>query len=218
MAFLEMLIRRPIVAFVCNMLLVVIGLAAFFNLPIAEYPAISLPEVTINTTYQGADAALMEAEITTPIEQVLTGIEGLLYYTSTSTQGTSLITVTLEMGSDVGVAATLLQNRVSQASSNFPSAALPPVVMTGAAVPQIYLTLSSESASLEELTAIYNIGLMNTLQIVDGVMQINNFGNTYGMRLWIDPSEACGARSDADRGVQCHPGPECCPGCRGLSE
>ncbi|MCH2133395.1 MAG: efflux RND transporter permease subunit [Phycisphaerales bacterium] len=189
MAFLEMLIRRPIVAFVCNMLLVVIGLAAFVQLPVAEYPAISLPEVTINTAYQGADASLMEAEITTPIEQVLTGIEGILYYTSTSTQGTSLITVTLEMGSDVGVAATLLQNRVSQASSNFPEDALPPVVMTGAAVPQIYLTLSSETASLEELTAVYNIGLMNTLQIVDGVMQINNFGNDYGMRLWIDPAK-----------------------------
>ncbi|MCH2152911.1 MAG: efflux RND transporter permease subunit, partial [Phycisphaerales bacterium] len=95
MAVLEMLIRRPIVAFVCNMLLIVFGVAAYVNLPIAEYPAISLPEITINTSYQGADAALMEAEITTPIEQVLSGVEGIIYYTSTSTQGTSLITVTL---------------------------------------------------------------------------------------------------------------------------
>ena len=189
MAVLEMLIRRPIVAFVCNMLLIVFGVAAYVNLPIAEYPAISLPEITINTTYQGADAALMEAEITTPIEQVLSGVEGIIYYTSTSTQGTSLITVTLEMGADVGIAATLLQNRVSQASSNFPSEALPPVVMTGAAVPQIYLTLASKTATLQELTAVYDIGLMNTLQNLDGVMQINNFGNPYGMRLWIDPAK-----------------------------
>ena len=102
MAFLELLIRRPIVAFVCNMLLVVVGVIAFYLLPISQYPSISLPEVTISTTYQGADASLMEAEITSPIEQVLTGIEGIIYYTSTSTQSTSVITVTLEMGTDSG--------------------------------------------------------------------------------------------------------------------
>ena len=128
MAFLELLIRRPIVAFVCNMLLVVVGVIAFYLLPISQYPSISLPEVTISTTYQGADASLMEAEITSPIEQVLTGIEGIIYYTSTSTQSTSVITVTLEMGTDSGLVASLIQNRVSQASSYFPEAALPPVV------------------------------------------------------------------------------------------
>ena len=189
MAFLEMLIRRPIVAFVFNMLLVVIGVAAYFTLPVAQYPAITLPEVTVTTTYQGADAQLMEAEITTPIEQVMTGVEGVIYFTSTSTQGESVITVTLEMGSDVGVAASLIQNRVSQATSNFPADALPPVVVTAASTPQIYMCLASETASLQELTAIYNEGLINTLNNIDGVDQIMTFENSYALRLWLDPAK-----------------------------
>lgn len=192
MAFLEMLIRRPIVAFVCNMLLVVVGVIAFYLLPISQYPSISLPEVTISTTYQGADASLMEAEITTPIEQVLTGIEGIIYYTSTSTQSTSAITVTLEMGSDSGLVASLIQNRVSQASSYFPPAALPPVVASASSTPQIYMALASETVSLPELTAVYNSALLNTLNNVDGVNQIEVFDNPYAMRLWIDPAKLAG--------------------------
>ncbi|MDG2423191.1 MAG: efflux RND transporter permease subunit [Phycisphaerales bacterium] len=189
MAFLEMLIRRPIVAFVFNMLLVVIGVAAYFQLPVAQYPAISLPEITITTTYQGADAQLMEAEITTPIEQVMTGVEGVIYFTSTSTQGESVITVTMEMGSDVGVAASLIQNRVSQATSNFPAAALPPIVVTAASTPQIYMCLASKTASLQELTAVYNQGLVNTLNNIDGVDQIMTFDNPYAIRMWVDPAK-----------------------------
>ncbi|MBG84740.1 MAG: multidrug transporter AcrB [Phycisphaerae bacterium] len=192
MALLELLIRRPIVAFVCNILLVVIGVIAFYLLPISQYPAISLPEVTISTTYQGADASLMEAEITTPIEQVLTGIEGIVYYTSTSTQGTSVITVTLEMGTDSGVVASLIQNRVSQASSYFPASALPPVVASASSTPQIYMALTSKTASLPELTAVYNSNLLNTLNNVDGVNQIEVFDNPYAMRLWIDPAKLAG--------------------------
>ena len=182
MAFLEMLIRRPIVAFVFNMLLVVIGVAAYFTLAISQYPAISLPEVTVTTTYQGADAELMEAEITTPIEQVMTGIEGVIYFTSTSTQGESVITVTLAMGTDAGVAASLIQNRVSQATSNFPAAALPPVVVSAASTPQIYMALTSSVASLQELTAVYNQGLVNTLNNINGVDEIMVFDNAYAMR------------------------------------
>lgn len=192
MAFLELLIRRPIVAFVCNMLLVVVGVIAFYLLPISQYPSISLPEVTISTTYQGADASLMEAEITSPIEQVLTGIEGIIYYTSTSTQSTSVITVTLEMGTDSGLVASLIQNRVSQASSYFPEAALPPVVASASSTPQIYMALSSKTASLPELTSVYNTTLLNTLNNIDGVNQIEVFDNPYAMRLWIDPAKLAG--------------------------
>ncbi|MEE2906554.1 MAG: efflux RND transporter permease subunit [Planctomycetota bacterium] len=189
MAFLEILIRRPIVAFVINMLLIVVGVAAYFTLGVSQYPSIALPEVTVTTTYQGADAELMEAEITTPIEQVLTGIEDVIYFTSTSTQGVSVITVTLAMGSDVGVAASLIQNRVSQATSNFPADALPPVVVSAASTPQIYLALRSNTASLQELTAVYNKGLLNTLNNIDGIDQIMTFDNSYAMRLWIDPAK-----------------------------
>lgn len=176
-------------AFVFNMLLIVIGVAAYFTLAVAQYPAISLPEVTVTTTYQGADAELMEAEITTPIEQVMTGIEGVIYFTSTSTQGESVITVTLEMGSDVGVAASLIQNRVSQATSNFPVDALPPIVVSAASTPQIYMALTSSAATLQELTAVYNQGLVNTLNNIDGIDQIMVFDNSYAMRLWIDPAK-----------------------------
>ena len=192
MAFLELLIRRPIVAFVCNILLVVLGVIAFYLLPLSQYPNISRPEVTITTTYQGADASLMEAEITTTIEQVLNGIEGIVYYTSTSTQGTSLITITLEMGTDSGVVASLIQNRVSQASSYFPEAALPPIVTSASSTPQIYMALTSKTASLAELTAVFKSNLFNTLNNVDGVNQIEVFDNHYAMRLWIDPAKLAG--------------------------
>ena len=117
----QLFIRRPILATVCSLVIMLAGLVAIPTLPIARYPELTPPTVTVTAFYNGANAQAVESSVTTPLEQAINGIEGMLYMTSSSTNsGFSTITVVFEMGRDADLAAVEVQNRVNQALGRMP--------------------------------------------------------------------------------------------------
>lgn len=115
-------IRRPVFAWVIAIIIVLFGVLSINNLPVAQYPDVAPPQITIEATYTGASAETLESSVTQVIEQQLTGLDGLLYFSSTSTASTgqSKITVTFEQGTDPDIAQVQVQNKVQQAESRLP--------------------------------------------------------------------------------------------------
>src|SRR5688500_15877388 len=119
--FSDLFIRRPILATVCSMLIIIAGLVAIPQLPIARYPELAPPAVTVSAIFTGANAQAVESAVTTPLEQAINGVEGMRYIQSSSTNsGASQITVTFDVGRDSDLAAIDVQNRVNQALGRLP--------------------------------------------------------------------------------------------------
>src|SRR5205085_6844647 len=119
--FSDIFIRRPILATVCSVLILLGGAIAIPNLPIGRYPELAPPSVTVGAFYTGANAQAVESAVTTPLESVINGVEGMTYMTSASTNsGISSITVTFEVGRDPDLAAVDVQNRVNSALGRLP--------------------------------------------------------------------------------------------------
>lgn len=115
-------INRPIFAIVLSIFITIIGVTAAFNLPVAQYPQISPPTVSISTAYQGANAEVIDQTVAQIIEQQVNGVEGMSYMSSTSTDsGSYSLSVQFESGTDADTAAVQTQNRVSEATSSLPS-------------------------------------------------------------------------------------------------
>src|SRR5690349_24097207 len=120
--FSSLFIRRPILATVCSLMIILAGAIAIPTLPIARYPDLTPPAVTVSAFYTGANAQAVESAVTTPLEQVINGVEGMRYITSSSTNsGASTITVTFDIGRDPDLAAVDVQNRVNQALGRMPA-------------------------------------------------------------------------------------------------
>src|ERR687895_2961351 len=120
--FANTFIRRPILASVCSLVLILAGAVAIPTMPVAQYPALAPPQITVTAFYTGANAQEVETAVTTPLEQAINGVEGMLYMTSTSTNsGASTITVTFDVTRDQDVAAVDVQNRVNQALGRMPA-------------------------------------------------------------------------------------------------
>ena len=117
----DVFIRRPVLSTVCSLLIILAGVVAIPTLPIARFPDLAPPSVTVAAFYTGANAQAVETAVTTPLEQAINGVEGMSYITSTSTNsGFSMITVTFEVGRDQDLAAIDVQNRVNQALGRMP--------------------------------------------------------------------------------------------------
>ena len=120
--FSDIFIRRPILATVCSLIIILAGAISIPTLPIARYPELAPPSVTVASFYTGANAQSVESAVTTPLEQVINGVEGMLYITSSSTNsGQSNIIVTFQVGTDADLAAVNVQNRVNQALGRLPT-------------------------------------------------------------------------------------------------
>src|SRR6186997_1715096 len=120
--FSELFIKRPILATVCSLLIILAGAIAIPTLPIARYPDLTPPAVSVSAFYTGANAQAVESAVTTPLEQVINGVEGMLYMTSSSTNtGFASINVIFEIGRDGDLAAVDVQNRVNQALGRMPA-------------------------------------------------------------------------------------------------
>src|SRR4029079_4006110 len=120
--FADTFIRRPILASVCSLVLILGGLIAIPTMPVAQYPSLSPPCITVTAFYTGANAQEVETAVTTPLEQAINGVEGMLYMTSSSTNsGASSITVTFDITRDQDIAAVDVQNRVNQALGRMPA-------------------------------------------------------------------------------------------------
>ncbi|MBC2601677.1 efflux RND transporter permease subunit [Puniceicoccus vermicola] len=187
-------INRPIVAMVLAILTVIVGLVSMTMLPIAQYPEIVPPQITVNATYVGADAITIEESTALPIEQQMSGVEGMEYMTSTSSNnGLMNLTVTFDVETDTDTDQILTQMRVSQAQSQVPTSVTNQgiVVKKSLASPLVMFALTSPDDSLDSLfLANYAvINLNDAFTRIGGVASVTVFGSgNYAMRIWVDPN------------------------------
>jgi HAE1 family hydrophobic/amphiphilic exporter-1 len=193
--FVDTFIRRPILASVCSLVLILAGAIAIPTMPVAQYPELAPPQVSVRAFYTGANAEAVESGVTTPLEQAINGVEGMLYMASSSTNsGSSSITVTFDVTRDIDVAAVDVQNRVNQALGRLP----PEVRTTGVAVQKnstgfvLGAGVYSESGTYDSLfmSNYIDVYVKDALKRLEGVGDVLIFGERkYSMRLWLDPGK-----------------------------
>ena len=187
----DLSVRRPVFAAVGAIVLCVIGLAAFFFLPVRELPDVDPPVVSVNTSYAGASAEVIESRITEPIEQQIAGIQGVERINSTSRDGRSNINIEFSLDRDIDDAANDVRDRVSRVQGRLPDQADPPTVAKADSdsQPIMIMFLRSTTMSRLELTDYADRYLVDRFATVPGVAQVNIFGEQrYAMRIWLDPA------------------------------
>ncbi len=183
-------IRRPVLASVMSIVIVLFGVISFFYLGIREYPSVDPPIVTVSTSYVGANADVIESQITEPLEESVNGIAGIRTLTSVSRDGQSTITVEFDLEIDLEAAANDVRDRVSRAQRSLPPDANPPTVTKADAdsSPIVFLNVNSDRRNLLELTQVAENIFKEQLQTIPGVSEIRIWGSRqYSMRLWMDP-------------------------------
>ncbi|MFA5207046.1 MAG: efflux RND transporter permease subunit, partial [Lentisphaeria bacterium] len=168
-------ISRPVLATVMSLVIVLLGLVGFQTLSVREYPNIDEPAVTVTTTYSGANAEIMESQVTKPLEDSLAGIEGIRFIKSTSREGASIINITFELSRDPDSAAADVRDRVSRARGALPDDVDEPVVskVEADSTPIIYLALQSQSATTGQLTDLADNYVKDRVQTINGVAEVN---------------------------------------------
>jgi multidrug efflux pump len=190
MTISEISIRRPVLATVMSLLVLLIGLVSYDRLTVREYPNIDEPVVTVETNYRGASAEIIESRITTPLEESLAGIEGIEVMSSISRQERSQITLRFRITRDADGAANDVRDRVARVRAQLPDEIDEPVVqkVEADAQPIIYLAFSSDRHSPLEVTDIADRLVKSRLQNLPGVANVRIFGERrFAMRLWLDP-------------------------------
>ena len=183
-------IRRPVLSIVMSITIVIFGIIGISFLGIREFPSVDPPVVNVRTTYVGANADVIEAQITEPLEEAINGISGIKSLTSISNDGGSSITVEFEIGADMEAAANDVRDKVSRAQRNLPPDTEPPIVSKQDAdtQPIVFLNVQSEQRSLLELSDIATNIFKERLQTISGVSEIRIWGEKeYAMRLRMDP-------------------------------
>lgn len=185
-------IRRPVLAIVMSLAIVLFGIIGYTYLGVREYPSIDPPIITVSTSYVGANADVIESQITEPLEEQINGIAGIRSLTSTSRDGRSQITVEFDVSVDLEAAANDVRDRVSIARSRLPQDVDPPTVSKADAdaVPIVFLNVKSDKRDLLQLSDIAQNIFKERLQTIDGVSQVAIWGERrYSMRLWLDPAK-----------------------------
>ncbi len=189
----EVSLRRPVLATVMSILIVVFGAIGYRYLGVREYPAIDPPTISIRTSYTGANADVIENQITEPLEKAVNSIAGIRSVSSQSALGSSTITVEFDLSSDLEQAANDVRDKVSQAVRSLPQDIdAPPVVSKADANsdPIMFIPLQSNTRSVMELSDYAENVLMEKLQTIPGVSEVRIFGEKRpAMRLWIDPAK-----------------------------
>ncbi|MEM8562622.1 MAG: efflux RND transporter permease subunit, partial [Pseudomonadota bacterium] len=193
----EFFVRRPIVAMVIAIIIVILGLVALGRLPIAQYPEITPPVVQVSATYSGANAISVEQSVATPIEQKVNGVEDMIYMDSTnSSDGTMSLSVSFEVGTDLDMANVLTQNRVSEAQASLPEEVkrLGVTVKKKLSFPLLLISLVSPNGTYDEtfLTNYATINMVDELARIRGVGLAEVLGGSvteYAMRIWIRPDQ-----------------------------
>lgn len=189
----ELSLKRPVLAFVMNIILLLFGAIGFTFLGVRDYPAIDPPNVNVRTTYSGANADIIESQITEPLEKSINGIAGIKNITSSSSVGSSSINIEFELGVDLEAATNDVRDKVSQAARQLPEdLTAPPVVSKADASSDaiIAMTVQSTTRNPLELTEYVNNVLVERLQTIPGVSSIQVWGEKrFAMRIWLDPSK-----------------------------
>ncbi|MBN1143390.1 MAG: efflux RND transporter permease subunit, partial [Bacteroidales bacterium] len=195
MNFSAIFINRPVLATVVSITIVLFGVIGYTFLGVREYPNVDAPVVTVSTSYPGANAEVIESQITEPLEESINGIAGIRTLSSSSRDGSSNISVEFEVGTDMEAASNDVRDRVSRAIRNLPPDVDPPrVVKSDAdASPVFILSLQSNKRNLLELSEIANNFFKERLQTIPGVSEIRIYGEKrYAIKLLIDPLKLAG--------------------------
>lgn len=183
-------IRRPVLASVMAIAIVLLGIIGYTYLGIREYPSVDPPIITVSTTYTGANADIIESQITEPLEESINGIAGIRTLTSVSRDGRSTIRVEFTIDVDLEDAANDVRDRVSRAIRNLPPDAEPPIVTKADAdaIPIVFLNIKSDTRDILELSDIAQRTFKERVQTIAGVSEVRIWGEKrYSMRLWMDP-------------------------------
>ena len=186
-------VNRPIFAAIVSIVMTIIGLVAYFQLPIEQYPQIAPPSIVVNASYPGADAETIAATVATPLEQEVNGVEGMLYLSSYSTaDGSMSLTITFKLGTDLDVAQVLVQNRVSAALPRLPQEVRNLGVTTTKSSPDLMMVVHMLSPD-ETFDQLYvsnyaRARVRDRLVRLDGVGNLLLFGEReFSARVWLDP-------------------------------
>ena len=191
----ELSIRRPVLATVMTVIILLFGMIGYFYIGVREYPSVDNPIISVSCSYAGANADVIENQITEPLEQNINGIPGIRSLTSVSQQGQSRITVEFELSVDLETAANDVRDKVSRAQRYLPRDCDPPTVSKADAdaSPILMVALQSEKRSLLELSEIADLTVKEQLQTISDVSSVSIWGEKkYSMRLWLDPIKMAG--------------------------
>jgi multidrug efflux pump len=193
----EVSIRRPVLACVMSLLLVLIGLVSFKQLSLREYPRIDEPLVNVFTRLLGASSEVIESQVTKPLEDSIAGIDGVDIMTSVSRTESSQITVRFKLSKDPDTAAAEVRDRVARVRGRLPAAVDEPVIakVEADATPTLWLAFASEAMGTLELTDLVNRIVKPRLQTVPGVADVQIGGDRkFAMRIWLDPDRLAAYR------------------------
>ncbi|MBU3056241.1 efflux RND transporter permease subunit [Pseudomonas indica] len=192
MTLSDVCIRRPVFATVLSLIIVLLGLMAYQRLSVREYPNIDVPIVTVNVTYPGASPEIMESQVAQPIEDVLSGIEGLDFVSSISRSENTQITAQFRLGSNSDEAANDVRDRLGRVRGLLPEEIDEPIVqkVEADAQPVIWMAFFSERYSAMEITDVLERVIQDRLQTIPGVSEVQIRGaRTFAMRIWLDPEK-----------------------------
>jgi multidrug efflux pump len=189
----ELSIKRPVLTFVMNIILVLFGAIGFTFLGVRDYPAIDPPNINVSTSYSGANSTIIESQITEPLEKAINGIAGIKNITSSSSVGSSNINIEFELSVDMETAANDVRDKVSQAIRQLPDDLTSPPVVSKADADSdhiISMTVQSKQRNALEITEYASNVLVERMQTIPGVSAVNILGEKrYAMRIWLDPSK-----------------------------
>jgi len=191
----EFFVRRPIVAMVIAIIIVIVGFVAMGALPVSQYPDITPPEVQVSASYTGANAEVVEQSVATPVEQKMNGVENMLYMKSVNANdGSMKLTVTFDVGSDLDMSNVLAQNRVSEANASIPEEVkrLGVTVKKQLAFPLMLVTLYSPNGTYDQnfQSNYLTINVLDAIARIRGVGQASVLGGSdYAMRVWVKPDQ-----------------------------
>ncbi|MBO5978417.1 MAG: efflux RND transporter permease subunit, partial [Bacteroidales bacterium] len=191
----ELSIRRPVLSTVVILIIVIFGVISYASLGVREFPSVDNPIISVNVSYPGANADVIQSQITEPLEQNINGIPGIRSLSSTSSQGSCRITIEFELSVDLETAANDVRDKVSRAQRYLPRDCDPPTVSKADAdaTPIIQISVRSDSRSLMEVSEIADLTIKERLQTIPNVSGVDIWGiKKYSMRLWLDPVKMAG--------------------------
>ena len=191
----ELSIRRPVLATVLTLIILLFGFIGYSSLGVREYPSVDNPIISVSCSYPGANADVIENQITEPLEQNINGIPGIRSLSSVSSQGSSRITVEFELSVDLETAANDVRDKVSRAQRYLPRDCDPPTVSKADAdaTPILMVAIGSDKRGLLEISEIADLTVKEQLQTIPDVSSVEIWGEKkYSMRLWLDPIKMSG--------------------------
>src|SRR5262250_2521219 len=193
MKFTDIFVKRPVLAMVVNLVILIAGLQAIRSLSVRQYPRSDIAVIQITTVYVGANADLVRGFVTTPIERVVASADGIDYMESSSAQGLSTIQVHLKINYDTTTALTQIQAKVAQVRNDLPPDAQIPVIDLETADQQfaaVYLGFSSKDLDQNQITDYLTRVVQPKLSAISGVQRADILGNrTFAMRIWLKPDK-----------------------------